>query len=231
MTRVAIIYYSATGSVRSLAQAIAEGAQKEGAAVRLRRVAELAPEAAINSNPVWAENHRTSQEIPQAELDDLDWADAVLFGSPTRYGLPAAQLKQFLDQTGGLWAQGKLADKVYASFTSAANAHGGQESTILAMNNTFYHWGGLIAAPGYTDPLLFAAGRQPLRPVAPVQQRGRPAGPQPSRGRPLPGRPRDAHRRGPQARRLPLTDRSIPGRRPDRGGGPPTVVPEGAHGK
>ncbi|MFJ2297169.1 NAD(P)H:quinone oxidoreductase [Streptomyces sp. NPDC087894] len=167
MTRVAIIYYSATGSVRNLAQAIAEGAEKEGAEVRLRRVAELAPESAINSNPVWAENHRTSQDIPEASLEDLDWADAVLFGSPTRFGLPASQLKQFLDQTGGLWAEGKLANKVYASFTSAANAHGGQESTILAMNNTFYHWGGLIASPGYTDPLLFAAGGNPYGPSHP----------------------------------------------------------------
>ncbi|MEV6994408.1 NAD(P)H:quinone oxidoreductase [Streptomyces sp. NPDC093228] len=167
MTRVAVIYYSSTGSVRSLAQAIAEGAQKEGAEVRLRRVAELAPEAAINSNPVWAENHRTSQEIPKATNDDLEWADAVLVGSPTRFGLPAAQLKQFLDQTGPLWAQGKLANKVYASFTSAANTHGGQESTILAINNTFYHWGGLIASPGYTDPLLFAAGGNPYGPSHP----------------------------------------------------------------
>jgi NAD(P)H dehydrogenase (quinone) len=166
-TRVAVVYYSATGSVRSLAEAIAEGAAKEGAEVRLRRVAELAPEAAINSNETWANNHRTSQSIPEATLDDLDWADAVVFGTPTRFGLPAAQLKQFLDLTGPLWAQGKLANKVYASFTSAANAHGGQESTILALNNTFYHWGGIIVSPGYTDPLLFAAGGNPYGPSHP----------------------------------------------------------------
>ncbi|GAA3813026.1 NAD(P)H:quinone oxidoreductase [Streptomyces chiangmaiensis] len=162
--RVAVIYYSATGSVRKLAEAVAEGAAKDGAEVRLRRVAELAPEAAINSNPTWAQNHRDSQQIPEATLDDLEWADAVVFGSPTRFGLPAAQLKQFLDLTGPLWAQGKLANKVYSSFASAANVHGGQESTILALNNTFYHWGGLIVSTGYTDPLLFQAGGNPYGP-------------------------------------------------------------------
>jgi NAD(P)H dehydrogenase (quinone) len=166
-SRIAVIYYSATGSVRSLAEAIAEGATKDGAEVRLRRVAELAPEAAINGNETWANNHYSSQHIAEATLDDLDWADAVVFGTPTRFGLPAAQLKQFLDLTGPLWAQGKLANKVYASFTSAANAHGGQESTILALNNTFYHWGGIIVSPGYTDPLLFAAGGNPYGPSHP----------------------------------------------------------------
>ncbi|MEU5380008.1 NAD(P)H:quinone oxidoreductase [Streptomyces sp. NPDC059717] len=164
VARVAVIYYSATGSVRKLAEAVAEGAAKDGAEVRLRKVAELAPEAAINSNPTWAENHRDSEHIAEATLDDLEWADAVVFGSPTRFGLPAAQLKQFLDLTGPLWAQGKLANKVYSSFASAANVHGGQESTILALNNTFYHWGGIIVSTGYTDPLVFQAGGNPYGP-------------------------------------------------------------------
>jgi NAD(P)H dehydrogenase (quinone) len=75
--------------------------------------------------------------------------------------LPAAQLKEFIDQTGPLWVEGHLSNKVATSFTSSANRHGGQESTLLALNNTFYHWGSLIAPPGYTDPVLYAAGGNP----------------------------------------------------------------------
>lgn len=83
---------------------------------------------------------------------------------PTRFGLPAAQLKQLLDRTGGLWQQGNFVGKPvtsFTSFTSSMNTHGGQESTILALNNVFYHWDSLIVAPGYSDPLLFAAGGNP----------------------------------------------------------------------
>jgi multimeric flavodoxin WrbA len=82
----------------------------------------------------------------------------ILLGSPTRFGLPAAQLKQFIDTTGPLWGQGRLVDKIGSAFTSTATTHGGQESTILAMNNTFYHWGCIIVPPGYADPIQFQAG-------------------------------------------------------------------------
>ena len=157
-TKVAVIYYSATGSVYALAEAVAEGAEKAGAQVRVRKVRELAPEEAIASNSGWATHRAATQDVPEATLEDLDWADAVLLGSPTRYGLLAAQLKQFIDTTGPLWGQGRLADKVYSSFTSAGTTHGGQESTILALNNVFYHWGGLIVPPGYTDAIQFQAG-------------------------------------------------------------------------
>jgi NAD(P)H dehydrogenase (quinone) len=82
----------------------------------------------------------------------------LIIGAPTRYGLPAAQMKQFLDTTGPLWAQGKLVNKIATSFTASSTRHGGQESTILALNNTFYHWGSIIVAPGYADPVQFASG-------------------------------------------------------------------------
>ncbi|MHB8296660.1 MAG: NADPH-dependent FMN reductase family protein, partial [Acidimicrobiales bacterium] len=78
-----------------------------------------------------------------------------------RFGNVSSQLKQFIDQTGPLWMAGRLADKAATSFTSAINRHGGQETTLLALNNTFYHWGAVIVAPGYTDPLLYAAGGNP----------------------------------------------------------------------
>jgi NAD(P)H dehydrogenase (quinone) len=155
---VAVIYYSATGNVHALAHGVREGAEKAGAEVRLRKVHELAPPEAIRSNPAWEAHVAATSDVPEATLDDLAWAHAVIFGSPTRYGLPAAQLKEFLDTTGPLWEQGILADKVYAGFTSSATRHGGQESTLLALYNTFYHWGGFIVPPGYTDDIQFEVG-------------------------------------------------------------------------
>lgn len=154
----AVIYYSSTGNVHALAQAAAEGAEKAGADVRLRKVRELAPPAAIESNPAWAANAAATANIQEAALDDLEWADVVLFGTPTRYGGATSQLKAFIDTTGPLWQQGKLAGKVYTAFTSTATAHGGQESTLLALGNVFYHWGGIIVPPGYTDPIQFQTG-------------------------------------------------------------------------
>ena len=156
--KVAIIYYSATGTVHTLARAVVEGAEKAGAHVRLRKVAETAPPEAISARPEWAQHLQDTADVTEAGHDDLEWADAVLFGTPTRFGNPAGQLRQFIDTTGPLWFQGKLADKVYSAFTASNTAHGGQESTLLALGNTFYHWGGIIVPPGYTDPIQFQSG-------------------------------------------------------------------------
>ncbi len=157
-TKVAVIYYSSTGTVYALARSIAEGAEKSGAEVRLFKVAELAPDEAIASNPAWAEHAAATQDVPVAASDDVVWADAVIFGSPTRFGNVASQLKQFLDTLGPLWFQGRLADKVYSGFTATSSAHGGQESTLLALYNTVHHFGGIVVAPGYTDPIKFVDG-------------------------------------------------------------------------
>ncbi|MFF8604560.1 NAD(P)H:quinone oxidoreductase [Streptomyces sp. NPDC015346] len=156
MTNVAVIYYSSTGNVHALATAAATAAEKAGAEVRLRKVAELAPQSVIDTKAEWAEHVQATRDIEIATPEDLEWADVVLIGTPTRFGLPAAQIKQFIDTTGGLWAQGKLVNKVASAFTSTASAHGGQESTLLALNNTFYHWGAIIVTPGYADPVQFA---------------------------------------------------------------------------
>lgn len=155
---VAIIYYSATGTIRTLAEAAAEGAGKAGATVRLAKVAETAPQSAVDSRPEWAEHLAATAATPLATHDDLTWADVLLFGAPTRFGNPASQLRAFLETTGPLWFQGLLADKVYSAFTASNTAHGGQESTILALANTFYHWGGILVPPGYTDPVQFQSG-------------------------------------------------------------------------
>jgi NAD(P)H dehydrogenase (quinone) len=158
--KAAIIYYSATGTVHALARAAAEGAEKAGAEVRLRKVAETAPPEAINAKPAWAEHIQDTADVAEASPDDLEWADVVLFGTPTRFGNPASQLRTFMETTAVavLWFQGRLADKVYSAFTASNTAHGGQESTILALGNTFYHWGGIIVPPGYTDPVQFRSG-------------------------------------------------------------------------
>jgi NAD(P)H dehydrogenase (quinone) len=159
--KVAVIYYSSTGSVHALAQAVAEGATAAGAEVRLRRVAELAPDSAIDQNPLWRQHADATASMPRASLEDLVWADAFAFGTPTRFGTPASQLKHFIDQTGGLWQEGRLVDKPVTAFTSAYNPHGGHEATILSLANVFYHWGALIVPQGYTDPVVSAAGGNP----------------------------------------------------------------------
>ncbi|MFJ4467080.1 NAD(P)H:quinone oxidoreductase [Streptomyces sp. NPDC089424] len=156
--KLAVIYYSSTGTVSTIAQEIAQAAEKAGAEVRLLKAAELAPQAAIDSNPAWAANAAATEGIATATPEDMEWADAVIFGSPTRFGNIASQLKQYIDTLGGLWAQGKLADKVYSGFTATATTHGGQESTLLALYNSIHHFGGILVSPGYTDAVKFADG-------------------------------------------------------------------------
>jgi NAD(P)H dehydrogenase (quinone) len=156
--KVSVIYYSATGSVFTLAQQAAEAAEKAGAEVRLRKVHELAPKEAIESNEGWSAHALETQDVQEATAEDVTWADAVLFGTPTRYGNVAAQLKQFLDTLGPQWAQGQLANKVYSGFVSAGTGHGGLETTLLALYNSIYHFGGIIVPPGYTDPSKFVDG-------------------------------------------------------------------------
>ncbi|MFB7781018.1 NAD(P)H:quinone oxidoreductase [Streptomyces bauhiniae] len=156
--KLAVIYYSSTGTIAAIAKELAQIAEKAGAEVRLLKAAELAPQAAIESNPAWAAHAAATTDVPVATPDDIEWADAVVFGSPTRFGNIAAQLKQFIDTLGGLWAQGKLANKIYSGFTSSATTHGGQESTLLALYNSVHHFGGILVTPGYTDAVKFADG-------------------------------------------------------------------------
>ena len=157
-TKLAIIYYSSTGTVHGMAERLRAAGEKAGAEVRLRQVPELAPAEAIASNAAWSQHFDSTKDEPKATADDIVWADAVLFGTPTRYGNVASQLKQFLDTLGPQWSQGLLANKAYAGFTASQTAHGGQESTLLALYNTIHHFGGIVVAPGYTDPLKFADG-------------------------------------------------------------------------
>ena len=158
MTKLAIIYYSATGHGTTMANLVAAAAEAAGAEVRVRHVAETQDPESFAHNPAWTANYNATKDLPAATGDDIVWADAVIFGSPTRFGSPAAQLRTFLDSLGGLWAGGKLADKVYAGFTSSNTRHGGQETTLVSLYLTLIHFGGIIVPPGYTDPSKFVDG-------------------------------------------------------------------------
>lgn len=156
--KLAIVYYSSTGTITEIAKELHDAAVKAGAEVRLVRAAELAPQAAIDANPAWAAHHAATAHVPQATPEDIEWADAVIFGTPTRFGNVSAQLKQFIDTLGGLWAEGKLIDKVYSAFVSSATAHAGQEATLLSLYTSIHHFGGITVTPGFTQPSKFIDG-------------------------------------------------------------------------
>lgn len=159
--KLAIIYYSSTGTNHQLSKWAEAAAKNLGAEVRFRKVKELAPQEAIAANEDWKKHLEATKDVQEASMDDLEWADAYIFSAPTRYGNLPSQLKQFLDTTGGLWFKGKLANKVVSGMTSASNVHGGQESTLLSLYKTMFHWGAIVAAPGYTDEAIFNAGGNP----------------------------------------------------------------------
>jgi NAD(P)H dehydrogenase (quinone) len=158
MANVAVIYYSSTGNTYAVAEAIAAGARAAGSEVRLRKVRELAPDEAIASNQGWEQHLKATGHVEEATLGDLEWADAFAFGSPTRFGQAAAQLKQFVDTTGPLWQKGVLANKAATAFTGAASAHGGHETTIQGLYATFAHWGSIVVPLGYTIGTIFQTG-------------------------------------------------------------------------
>ena len=158
MSKLAVIYYSATGHGTAMAQHVAAAAEAAGAEVRLRHIAETIDPQSFAQNPAWTANYQATKDLPAATGHDIVWADAVIFGSPTRFGGQTSQFRAFIDRLGGLWAQGKLADKVYAGFTSSQTAHGGQETTLVNLYTTLMHFGGIIVPPGYTDPVKFVDG-------------------------------------------------------------------------
>ncbi|MEJ8778385.1 NAD(P)H:quinone oxidoreductase [Pseudogracilibacillus sp. ICA-222130] len=169
---VAVIYYSMSGTNYELAKWAEEGAKELGADVRVLKVPELAPQAVIDGNDVWKETVDQTSHIAEATSEDLEWADAIIFSTPTRFGVMASQMKQFLDTQGGLWASGKTVNKVVSAMSSAQNPHGGQEATILSLYTAMMHWGAIIAAPGYSDPSIFAAGGNPYGTSVTVNQDG-----------------------------------------------------------
>lgn len=168
--KLAIVYYSSTGTNYQMAQWAKAEAEKNGAEVRLLKVKELVPEEAYSKNPAWKANADATKDIPEATSDDLVWADAILFSAPSRYGTLPAQMKYFIDGQGAIWAEGKLVNKVVSAMSSAQNVHGGQEATILSLYTNMFHWGAIVVAPGYTDPTLYTTGGNPYGASTQVDQ-------------------------------------------------------------
>ena len=145
MAKVLVLYYSSWGHVEQMAHAAAEGAREAGAEVTVKRVPELVPEEVARQF-----HYKLDQQAPIAGPNELDQYDAIILGTPTRFGNMAAQMKQFLDQTGGLWAKGALVGKVGSVFTSTASQHGGQETTLTSVHTVLLHHGMVIVGLPYS---------------------------------------------------------------------------------
>lgn len=144
MSKILVLYYSSYGHIERMAEAVAEGARAAGATVDVKRVPELVPEDVARKS-----HFKLDQAAPIATVDELPGYDAIILGVPTRFGNMPAQMKNFLDQTGGLWFAGKLIGKVGSVFTSTATQHGGQESTILSTHTVLLHHGMVIVGLPY----------------------------------------------------------------------------------
>ena len=150
MSKILVLYYSMYGHIEVMANAIADGARGvDGTEVTIKRVPELMPEEAAKNAGV-----KLDQEAPLATPEELGNYDAIIFGSPTRFGNMAAQMRNFLDQTGGLWFEGKLVGKLGSVFTSTASQHGGQETTITSFHTTLLHHGMVVVGVPYAIPQL-----------------------------------------------------------------------------
>jgi NAD(P)H dehydrogenase (quinone) len=146
MAKILVLYYSSYGHVEAMAKAVSEGAASiEGTEVTVKRVAELTPQEVAR-----ASGFKLEQEAPIATVDELADYDAIIFGTPTRFGNMAAQMRNFLDQTGPLWAKNALVGKVGSVFVSTATQHGGQETTITSFHLTLLHHGMVIVGLPYT---------------------------------------------------------------------------------
>jgi len=158
-TKVLIAFYSRGGATEALANAVADGARAAGAEVRVRRAREIVGPDIIARVPGWAEAvERMNAAYPAPTPDDAVWADAIVFGTPTRFGAPASELRAYIDSLGGLWFQGKLNGKASGAFGATGTKHGGNESTLLSLYNTMAHLGLVIVPTGYADEAMFKAG-------------------------------------------------------------------------
>lgn len=157
--KMLIAFYSRSGTTEALANAIAEGARAAGADVRLRRAREVVPPEVMAKAKGWREAAEAMNAKYEAPTEaDAEWADAIVFGSPTRFGNVSSELKAYIDGLGGLWFQGKLNGKAGSVFCSTSSPHGGNESTSISMYNPLAHLGLIIVPLGYADPAMFKAG-------------------------------------------------------------------------
>ncbi len=157
--KVLIAFYSRSGVTEALANAVAEGARSAGAEVRLRRAREFVSPEIMARAPGWKETAEAMNQKYEAPTEaDAEWADAIVFGTPTRFGNASAELKAYIDSLGGLWFQGKLNGKAGSAFGSSSTPHGGNESTLISLYNPMAHLGLIIVPTGYADPAMFKAG-------------------------------------------------------------------------
>ncbi len=159
--KLTIVYYSTYGHNHRMASVAAEAASAAGAEVRLRKVRETAPQGVVDAQAAWKDHQEKTSDVPEVTPADMEWADAYLFSSPTRYGGATSQMRSFIDTLGPIWQQGKLSDKAFSAMTSAQNAHGGQETTLQTLYYTAMHWGCVLVPPGYTGSEVYAAGGNP----------------------------------------------------------------------
>ncbi|MDZ7799795.1 MAG: NAD(P)H:quinone oxidoreductase [Trueperaceae bacterium] len=159
--RLTLVYYSTYGLNHQMATVAAQAAREAGVEVRLRKAPETAPADVVAGQEAWQAHLDATADVPEATPDDMEWADAYLFSTPTRFGVAASQMRAFIDTLGPLWQQGTLADKPITAMTSAMNPHGGQEATLHSLYVTFMHWGSIIVTPGYTGDAVFGAGGNP----------------------------------------------------------------------
>src|SRR6476661_8278863 len=161
MPKILILFYSRTGNTAALADAVADGAKSvRFAEVDVRRIDDLAPASVIDSIPEWKSSREKLSARYQTfgDVNALADYDALILGSPTRYGIMSAELKNVLDQTGPLWQRGALVNKVGAAFTSVSTPHGGHETTLWSIMTPMANLGLIIVPPGYSDPVMFSGG-------------------------------------------------------------------------
>ncbi|GGL51128.1 NAD(P)H-dependent oxidoreductase [Wenxinia marina] len=161
MTKVLVLFYSTYGTNHGMAQAALEAAEAAGVEARLRRIPETAPQSVIDGQEAWKAEAERQKDIPEVTPDDLEWADAQFWSVPTRYGGMASQARAFIDTLGPLWQRGGMVNATVTGVTSAMNVHGGQETTLMNLYISAMHWGAVIVAPGYADPLKFEDGGNP----------------------------------------------------------------------
>lgn len=156
---VLIAFYSRSGVTEKLALAVAEGARTAGAQVRLRRARGVVSREVMALAPGWSEQPEAMNDRYDAPTEaDAEWADAIVFGTPTRFGAVSSELKAYIDGVGGLWFQGRLNGKAGSAFGSSSSFHGGNESTLISLYNPMAHLGLIIVPLGYADPIMFKAG-------------------------------------------------------------------------
>ncbi len=157
--KILIAFYSRTGTTEVLAKAVADGAASAGAEVRLRRAREFVSRDVMAKAEGWIEGADAMNSRYEAPTEaDAEWADGIVFGTPTRFGAASAELKAYIDSLGGLWFLGKLNGKVGSAFGSSSSPHGGNESTLISLYNPMAHLGLIIVPLGYADPVMFTAG-------------------------------------------------------------------------